>query len=39
MSEIDLLVYLMDEAFGALLAGEDRWNWEIHEGIDPLAAP
>jgi uncharacterized damage-inducible protein DinB len=21
----------------ALLAGEDRWNWQIHEGIDPLA--
>ena len=21
----------------ALLAGEDRWNWQIFEGIDPLA--
>ena len=23
----------------ALLAGEDRWNWQIFEGIDPLAGP
>ncbi len=23
----------------ALLAGEDRWNWQIFEGIDPLAQP
>ena len=23
----------------ALLAGEDRWNWQIFEGIDPLAPP
>ena len=22
----------------ALLAGEDRWNWQIFEGIDPLAS-
>jgi hypothetical protein len=45
MSKVELLAYLMEDVYHAgeisrtraLLAGEDRWNWQIFEGIDPLA--